>query len=428
MTRPGSVFGNRDYLILLTGQTISGTGASMGMFVFPLVAFQLTGSTVQAGLVGTAAGLAMWSLGLPAGALVDRWPRRLVMLASEGAGAVAFGSLVVASALGHLTLAHLLVVAFVVTTASLFFGPAENAALPLVVSVVQLPTALAANQARQAATTLIGSPAGGALLAVGRAAPFVAAAVSYAVSWFSLLFIRTPLPAPPTTGEAPHLVREIKEGLAFVWSNAFLRVVLINAAIINLGVSGLFLVVNLHLYQIGVAPAAIGAIDAIAGVAAIVGSTLTGWAMRHFRPGVLAIVVFWGWAIACVPIPLTDNVVAIGGCIALGMGINPVGNAVLMAYRATITPDRLQGRSMSAIMFVAQASAPIAPILGGWLLAHEGHYVAMYAFVALLVVAAVIITLSKAVRAVPMASEWERLEPTGPSGDKDDDMTPTDVA
>jgi len=111
------VFANRDYLILLIGQTISGTGASMGMFVFPLVALQITGSTVQAGLVGTAAGLAQWLLGLPAGALVDRWPRRRVMLASEGTGAVLFGSLVVASALGHLTLAHLLVVAFGVRAA-----------------------------------------------------------------------------------------------------------------------------------------------------------------------------------------------------------------------------------------------------------------------------------------------------------------------
>jgi MFS family permease len=426
--RPGSLFGNHDYLILLTGQTISGTGASMGMFVFPLVALQITGSTVQAGLVGTAAGLAMWLLGLPAGALVDRWSRRRVMLASEGVGAVAFGSLVVASALGHLGLAHLLVVAFAVTAASLFFGPAENAALPLVVSPVQLPTAIAANQARGAATSLIGSPTGGALLAVGRAVPFVAASIAYAVSWIFLLFIRTPLPAPSRTSTAPHLAREIREGLAFVWSNAFLRVVLVNAAIINLGVGGLFLVVNLHLYQIGTAPAAIGAIDAIAGIAAIAGSTLTGWAMKRFRPGILAIVVFWGWAIACIPIPLTDNVVAIGGLIAIGMGINPVGNAVLMAYRTTITPDRLQGRSMSAIMFVAQASAPIAPILGGWLLAHQGHYVAMYAFVALLVVAAVIITLSKAVRAVPMASEWERLEPAPGPGDKDDDMTPTGAA
>jgi MFS family permease len=426
MTRSGSIFGNRDYLILLTGQTISGTGASMGMFVFPLVALQITGSTVQAGLVGTAAGLAMWLLGLPAGALVDRWPRRMVMLASEGAGAVAFGSLVVASAVGHLTLVHLLVVAFAVTAASLFFGPAENAALPMVVTPVQLPTAIAANQARGAATGLVGSPAGGALLAVGRAFPFIAASVGYGLSWISLLFIRTPLPAPARTGAAPHLVREIREGLAFVWSNAFLRVVLINAAIINLGVSGLFLVVNLHLYQIGVAPAAIGAIDAIAGLAAIAGSTLTGVAMKHVRPGVLAIVVFWGWAIACIPIPLTDNVVAIGGCIAVGMAINPVGNAVLMAYRTTITPDRLQGRSMSAIMFVAQASAPIAPIAGGWLLAHEGHYVAMYGFVALLVIAAIIVTVSKSVRDVPMASEWASLAPVDDVGEKDGDMTPTD--
>ncbi|HEY8789899.1 MAG TPA: MFS transporter [Actinopolymorphaceae bacterium] len=422
--RPGSVFANRDYLILLIGQTISGTGASMGMFVFPLVALQITGSTVQAGLVGTAAGLAQWLLGLPAGALVDRWPRRRVMLASEGTGAVLFGSLVVASALGHLTLAHLLVVAFGVTAASLFFGPAENAALPLVVTPVQLPTALAANQARQAAAALIGSPAGGALLAVGRAFPFVAATITYSLSWISLLLIRTPLPAPPRTAANPHLVREIREGLAFVWANPFIRVVLIDAAIINLGVNGLLLVVNLHLYQTGVPPVAIGAIDTIAGIAAIVGSTLTGSAMKRMRPGVIAMLTFWGWALACIPIPLTDNVVVIGACIAVGMLINPVGNAALLSYRAVITPDRLQGRSLSAIMFVAQAAAPIAPIAGGWLLAHKGHYVAMYGFVALLVVAAIIVTVSKAVREVPMASEWGSLAPV----ENDGEMTSTDAS
>lgn len=422
--RPESVFGNRDYLVLLTGQTISGVGSTMGTFVFPLVALQITGSTVQAGLVGTAAGLAQWLLGLPAGALVDRWHRRHVILASEGAGALLFGSLVVASATGHLTLAHLMIVAFGVTAGSCFFGPAENAALPLVVGVTQLPTALAANQARSAAAGLVGAPAGGALRAVGRAFPFIAATITYSVSWFALLFLRTPLPGPPRGSAKPHLPREIKEGLAFVWANPFMRIVLINAAIINLGVNGLFLVVNLHLYQTGVAPAAIGAIDTIAGIAAIVGSTLTGTVMKRVRPGVIAIVTFWGWVLACLPIPLTHNVVLVGACIGFGMLINPVGNAVLMAYRTAITPDRLQGRSMSAIMVVAQAAAPIAPILGGWLLAHEGHYVAMYGFVALLVIAAIIVSVSKAVRAVPMASEWGKLKPA----ENDGDMSPSDVS
>ena len=410
MPTQDSLLRNRDYLLLLTGQTVSGVGVSMGMFVFPLVALQITGSTIQAGLVGTAAGLAQWLLSLPAGALVDRWPRRAVMLASEGIGAVLFATLVLAASAGRLTLAHLMVVAFGVTASGLFFAPAENAALPLVVPATKLPAALGANQARQAAAGLIGGPAGGALLQVGRAFPFVVGAVTYALSFVLLLFIRTPLPAPPRPPE-PHLLREIKEGLVFVWSNAFLRVVLICAAIINLGANGLFLVVNLYLFQRGVPPAAIGLIDTIAGVAAITGSLLTGTVMKRVRPGMLAIAVFWVWAAVCVPIPFTDSVLVIGGLIAIGMLINPIGNAALMAYRAAITPDRLQGRSMSAIMFVAMAATPIAPLLGGWLLAHESHYVAMYLFVALLFVAATIVTLSKAVREVPMASEWGDLRP-----------------
>ena len=70
------------------------------------------------------------------------------------------------------------------------------------------------------------------------------------------------------------------------------------------------------------------------------------------------------------------------------------------------------------------AATPIAPLLGGWLLAHESHYVAMYIFVALLFVAATIVTLSRAVREVPMASEWGHLRPD--DADPDLDQGPDD--
>lgn len=420
---PGrSLWRNRDYIALLCGQTVSGVGLSMSMFVFPLVVLALTGSTVAAGLAGMVVGLAEWIFTLPAGALVDRWHRKKVMTVSEGVRALLFGSLAVAGLLGRLTLAHLLVVAFAGTAAGVFFAPAETAALPRVVNPTQLPTAMANNQARAAIAGMVGSPLGGALLQVSRVFPFVVTAITYTASWVSLLFVHADLRAPerpPGQAGRMHMIRDIREGLEFVWGHAFTRVVLIMAMLVNLAATGLLLVVNLHLYQIGTAPAAIGAIDTAAGVAAVIGSMLAGWAMRRFRLGTIVVTVFWLWALVCVPIPLTDSVVVIGALVGLGMLVNPIGNAALMAYRVAVTPDRLQGRSMSALMFLAMAITPLAPVLGGWMLAHLNHYVAMYAFVALLVIAAVLVTLSRAVRSVPSAAEWPTAESAQSAGQSD---------
>jgi hypothetical protein len=54
---------------------------------------------------------------------------------------------------------------------------------------------------------------------------------------------------------------------------------------------------------------------------------------------------------------------------------------------------------------------PIAPALGGFLLGHFGHYAAMYAFVVLVVVAAVLASFAKGVRSVPHSREWATLNP-----------------
>jgi predicted MFS family arabinose efflux permease len=171
------------------------------------------------------------------------------------------------------------------------------------------------------------------------------------------------------------------------------------------------LVVNLHLFQVGVAPAAIGLIDTVAGVCAIVGSLLAGRIIQRVRLGTIVMVVLWAFAIVCIPIPLTDSPIIIGGLLGLAMLVNPLANAGLMSYKVAITPDRLQGRSQSAIVFLIMVMVPIAPAMGGYLLGHFGHFPAMYVFVVLVVVAAVLASFAKAVRSVPDSSEWASLNP-----------------
>src|SRR6478735_4464688 len=86
MTRFGRLARNHDFTVLWTGATISELGSRMSMFVFPLLAFQLTGSAFVAALAESAHLLGLAVALLPAGVLADRFDRRWLMRLASGSG------------------------------------------------------------------------------------------------------------------------------------------------------------------------------------------------------------------------------------------------------------------------------------------------------------------------------------------------------
>ena len=74
---------NRDFKIVLTGQSISALGDAVSFTAVPLLVLALTGSGIAMGTVGVLQTLPDLILGLPAGALADRWDRRRMMLWSD---------------------------------------------------------------------------------------------------------------------------------------------------------------------------------------------------------------------------------------------------------------------------------------------------------------------------------------------------------
>ena len=191
---------NRDFTVLWAGQTISDLGSNVSMFVFPLVAYALSGSALWAAVVEAAFLLGMCGALLPAGVLADRIDRRLLMRTASGAGVVLYTSLAVAGALGVLTVPHLAVVALLTGVAGGIAAPAEISAIRSVVRPDELSTALSQSQARQHIATLVGGPLGGILYAVTRWLPFAFDAVSFAVYWLVLGRLRTDLSAPTRPG------------------------------------------------------------------------------------------------------------------------------------------------------------------------------------------------------------------------------------
>src|SRR4051812_48804057 len=99
---------NRDFRLLWIGQTLSELGGAVAGFALPLVVLAVTGSAFAAGVVMTTRTVVTLVLRLPAGALVDRWNRRAVMVIADAGRALAAATVVVAAVADRLTFVQLL--------------------------------------------------------------------------------------------------------------------------------------------------------------------------------------------------------------------------------------------------------------------------------------------------------------------------------
>lgn len=412
MTGYRSLARNHDFTVLWIGETISTLGSRMSMLAFPLVAYAVSGSTLTAAWVEAAHLLGLAATLLPAGVVVDRMDRRLLMVATSGAGVVLYGSLAVAGATGTLTIAHLVVVALLTGAGAGIFGPAQTSAIRTVVPTDDLPTALSQNQAREHVAGLIGAPLGGALYAVTRWLPFAVDAVSFAVSCFTLSRLRTDL-SPARTGRRTRLRADLAEGLRFVVARPFFRVLLTWAALANLVTNALFFVALLRMIQAGHGPARIGLTETAAGLGGIVGALAAPYLINRLATGRLTVLIAWALVPPTIPLIWLGSPLAVGTSLFVLMLLNPAGNAGIGAYRIAVTPAELQGRVSATSQFVAMSVMPLSPLLGGVLLERYGGEVAIAALALATAGLALLLTLSRTVRTVPHPSRWA-LAPAEP--------------
>jgi hypothetical protein len=397
---------NHDFTVLWVGQTVSELGTQVSMFAFPLVTFAITGSALLAGLAGGLELLGTALALLPAGLLADRVHRGRVMRLAAGGGVLLYASLAVAGALGELTVPHLFAVALLSGACAGVFAPAEMSAVRAVVPPEQLPTALSQQQARQHVGSLLGGPLGGALYAVTRWAPFLFDAMTFAVSWLMLGRIRTDLSPEPRSGVRRSARAEVAEGFRFQWSRPFFRTLLVWGMCSNLVVNAIFVAADLRLIQAGFAPWAIGLVSTAAGACGILGALAAPRIIERVPTGRLTVLIAWSFVPLLVPLVIWNHPAVVMISLSAGVFLNPAGNAGISSYKMSITPPELIGRSQSVGMLMSWSTLPLAPVLGGALLATVGGSATMVVLIGVAVAVALIPTLSRSVRVVPRPAEW----------------------
>jgi len=365
--RPVPLWHNRDYVLLWSGQMISSVGTQVSMLAFPLLVLAITHSPAQAGLIAALRGLPYALFILPAGALIDRWNRKHVMILCDIGRAIALGSIPIMLILGRLTIAQLYIVSLVEGTLFTFFSLAEMACLPQVVSKEQLPTAAAQGMVIDSVSELIGPSIGGALYSIGRAIPFLTDAISYGASVLSLFFIKAKFqeerdPAPL------HLWVDIKEGLSWLWHQPLLRFIAVLTGGITMPVVGYSLILIVLAQGLHASNFTIGLIFACGGVGSIVGSLLVAPLVKRFSFSQLMIGSTWIWALTWLLFAIAPNPLVLGVVTVLSFIIVPIYMSVQFGYRLALIPDHLQGRVNSVFRLIAFGGEPIGLAVTGILI------------------------------------------------------------
>jgi len=369
--RAGSLWRNRNFLLLWSGQIISSIGTGGSQLAFPLLTLALSGSPAQAGLVAALNQLPYFLLSLPAGVLVDRWDRKRVMLVCEAGRALSLLSIFLLGAFGHPSVLQLGLVSFLDGIFFVFFDLAGMSCLPRLVEPVQLPAATSLVMTTDGVTSLLGAPLGGLLYSLGRALPFLADALSYIVSVCSLLFITTTF--QQERGKAPlPLLREMRQGLTWLWHQP----TIVSLAVITSGLNLVFpssaLIVLVLASSQQVPPALLGMIFALGGGGYTLGDLLGGPLQRWLRLGTINLGVCWLFVLLWPLFAVASNPL-LDASILLGLSLlRPLHGVVQVSYRLAVVPDELQGRVSSIYHLVALSSEPVGLALTGVLIERLG--------------------------------------------------------
>ncbi|HWC23368.1 MAG TPA: MFS transporter [Flexivirga sp.] len=381
---------NRDYTYLIAGGAISSLGSRMSSLAFPLITLAATGSPFAVGLVAGATTMALVLVGLPAGALVDRWDRRRTMIFAAALGGTAYLSVAIAAFADHITVPHLMLAAACGGVANGFYAPAEQVAVRHVVRKSDIPRAAVNNQVRSATAGLAGPPIGGLLFGITRGLPMVADALTYLVAIVCASRVRTPLPGTAIE-DREALLPSIRTGLRFLFGHQLLRTITLLSTVLNFAGTGLVVSVTITMQQRGTAPGWIGAVSSAMAVSMLVASLLAGRILQHLSVGLLMFLTPVVGAVAFAGMAFVHAPVALMVLMACATFLLAPCNAAVVAVLTARTPADRLGRVMSADNVLSLVLTALAPATMGFLIGAAGGEEAMMTFAVLLLLSGVLV-------------------------------------
>jgi MFS family permease len=367
---------SRDYLKLWTAATISLFGTQISLVAIPFIAVLLMNvPAYQVALLGTVEFLPFLLFTLPAGAWVDRLPRRLILVVGDFGRAISLISIPIAYELGVLSIWQLYLVGFINGTLTVFFDVADQSFLPAILEPEDLVEGNSKLQVSGSAAQILGQPLGGALVGL-LSAPIavVLDAISFIASGGLIFWIRKREPArgpaaATDAGPRAGIRAEVAEGLRYVLGHEYLRYIAASTGLSNLFSNIAFGTFAIFVYRtLGLSAFTVGLIGGIGSIGFLVGALVAGRIAARIGVGrtILWSMILSGPAFLLSAFAQPETAVPVliaSGFLASFAGV--VYNINQVSLRQAITPERIQGRMNATMRFLVWGTIPVGQIIGG---------------------------------------------------------------
>jgi DHA3 family macrolide efflux protein-like MFS transporter len=359
------------FTLVWLGQMVSVLASNMTGFALTIWMFQETRSATAMGLM-QACFIAPFLLISPfAGAMVDRYDRKLMMMVSDLVAVAATLAILILQATGLLQFWHLYVIVVVEGLGSAFQWPAYLAAISLMVPKEQYGRANGMLSLIDSGPGVFAPILAGALLPlIGLTGILLIDVATFLLAIAALLLVTVPQPETTAEGEAGKgsLLHEAVYGFKYIFARRPLLALLLTILLLNLvqGLSGGSLMAPMILSRTGDNSVSLGAVESAWAIGGVLGGLLMsawGGPKRRIRGMLLGWVVFtlFGQVLLGLGRGLTTWIPTV----AIAAMSFPVSQGCSNAiWQAKVAPD-LQGRVFSARRFIAWFVDPIAPVMAG---------------------------------------------------------------
>ena len=407
-----SLFAIRGYPALLAAQAVSRLGDSIHYIALVALIFSLTNSGLSVSIAVVFEALPVILFAAVAGALVDRLPKRRVMITADLARCGLALLLTQTS-----TVPVIYALAFGLALAGVFYGPAYQALLPTVVPDTVLGRANALSWSIVQSSHVLGAALGGAAIAwFGPSGAFALNAATFLFSAVLLLRLREPA-LPPHGDEPPaRLWTEARRGVTFIWADVFIRRLLgvQLLAVLSVGGTGALLIV-LATEQLRIETSEFGYLVAALGIGAFVGPLVFGRLVDRLDSPVLIFIPYLIRGLIDVALAFVTGFWVPAALLVL-YGINTSTGGV--AYTTLLQrriPERYRGRVFSAFNMVWQGGRLVSLALAGMIVDVISVQV-LYIGAGILLILAGLLGLRAMRSTTVIATEQEERQPQHPHG------------
>jgi MFS family permease len=350
--------------VYMAGLLLSNIGTWLQFTATSLLIYQINLKATDSGINALFQFLPMLLLGAWAGGLADRFDRRKVTICTQSALGLQAVVLAIVTATGHANLPVIYALSLVLGIGNAIDNPARRGLVTELIPPHEISNAMSLNTTVMTGSRIVGPAMAAALIGpLGTAWLFGINAISYLAVLVSLFSLRTSEMLPKVA--APRGGKPVREGLAFVWNDVYLRNIFIVFTVASTFAFNYSIVLPKMSDKLWNEPNGYAILLTVTSVGSVIGALANArfrvMTIRRFASGSFLLVM------ACVFLPFAPNFyVACLFTLPLGIGGTGFMTAMtgLMQQR---TPPEMRSRMMALQSVAFLGSTPIGGPITGWI-------------------------------------------------------------